>query len=101
MEHDLKTDSKVFEAVKTGYKTFEIRKNDRDFKIGDLLVLRETEYTGEEMKQGHPLRYTDRFKVVEVLYILKGPIYGLAKDWVIMSIRPVPERGSYQVHADG
>lgn len=31
MEHELKTDAKVFEAVKLGEKTFEIRKDDRAY----------------------------------------------------------------------
>jgi hypothetical protein len=39
--HELKTWPAVFELVWHGIKTFEIRKNDRDFKRGDALRLRE------------------------------------------------------------
>ncbi len=39
--HQLKTWPKYFQAVKSGMKNFEIRKNDRDFKVGDFLELSE------------------------------------------------------------
>lgn len=38
--HELKLDIKYFEDVKNGKKNFEIRKNDRDFKVGDILKLK-------------------------------------------------------------
>jgi hypothetical protein len=84
---ELKTDSAVFIPVATGDKTFEIRKNDRNFRCGDTLILRETQYTGAEMAQGQPLIYTGRTVDVEVLYVLNGPIYGLIDGWCIMSIK--------------
>lgn len=84
--HKLKTDPDVFQATWDGNKNFEIRLNDRDFKVGHELDLLETKYTGEEMKQGKPLEYTGRTLGVEVSYILEGPIYGLADGWVIMDI---------------
>lgn len=86
MIHILKTDSEVFRGVKTGVKRFEIRKNDRNFGIGDCLMLKETHYTDVEMREGAPLEYTGRFILAEVTYILHGPIYGLIDGWVIMGI---------------
>ncbi|EAH2686743.1 DUF3850 domain-containing protein, partial [Listeria monocytogenes] len=41
--HELKTMSEYFAAVAEERKTFEIRKNDRDFKIDDYLLLKEFE----------------------------------------------------------
>lgn len=86
--HRLKTDPRVFIAVANGLKTFEIRKNDRNFQVGDELVLQKTQYSGADMAAGDPLIFTGDELHVEVTYILKGPIYGLAKGWVIMSISP-------------
>ncbi len=37
--HELKTWPEPFEAIRRGMKTCEIRKNDRDFKAGDILEL--------------------------------------------------------------
>lgn len=39
--HDLKIHPKYYSAVKSGNKTFEIRKNDRDFKVGEEVCLSE------------------------------------------------------------
>lgn len=85
--HFLKTDPEPFQAVKARLKRFEIRVNDRDFKVGDRLVLLETEFTGHQMKTGfHPLRYTNEAVAVDVIHIMAGPTYGLGPGWVIMSI---------------
>ena len=39
--HYLKTYIEFFQAIKRGEKNFELRKNDRDYKVGDFLVLME------------------------------------------------------------
>jgi len=38
--HDLKIYPEYWEDIATGKKTFEVRKNDRDYQVGDLLLLR-------------------------------------------------------------
>ena len=89
MIHELKTDKEVFQAVVDGLKTYEIRLDDRGFRVLDNLLLKETEYTGLEMLAGKPLEYTGREKEVQVIHILHGPYYGLLGGWVIMSITEV------------
>ncbi len=51
--HELKTLPEYFELVRTEVKNFEVRKNDRDFKVGDLLILKEWngEYTGRDQRR--------------------------------------------------
>lgn len=83
--HELKTDSAVFHAVKNGFKTYELRKDDRRFTVGDVLTLKETRFTGQEMTAGASLEYTGDEVVKEVSHILRGPIYGLSEGWVILS----------------
>lgn len=54
MVHDLKIDQKFFAPVEKGIKTFEIRCNDRDFKVGDRICLKEInderEFTGNQIE---------------------------------------------------
>ena len=79
MTHELKTWTEYFWDVKKGLKTFEYRWNDRDFKIGDTLLLREFDpYTG---------LYSGRVLSVLVTYLLKGPSFNIPEGYCIMSIK--------------
>jgi hypothetical protein len=84
--HELKIDPAVFEEIWQGRKLFEIRFNDRDYRVFDELQLRETKYSGEQMINGKPLLYTGRRVYARVPYALYGPAYGLIEGWVIMSL---------------
>ncbi|MFS7388562.1 ASCH/PUA domain-containing protein [Carnobacterium maltaromaticum] len=53
--HELKIGSEFYEAVKDGRKKFEIRKNDRNYQEGDILILKEYDpltqlFSGEIIK---------------------------------------------------
>lgn len=54
MCHSLKINIEYFEEILRGNKNFEIRYNDRDFKVGDTVILKEItkdrKYTGREIK---------------------------------------------------
>lgn len=86
-EHVLKTDHIVFQDVLDGNKTFEIRFNDRGYQVGDLVILKETEFTGKQMKFGQPLVYTGREIQERISYVLSG--YGLHEGWVILGIQDI------------
>lgn len=76
--HYLKTETEYYQAIEKGLKTFELRQNDRNFQIGDMLYLQETVngvYTGRELPQK------------EVVYILEGGKYGLQEGYVIMQLK--------------
>ena len=87
IEHVLKTDPAVFQDVLDGSKTFEIRFNDRGYQVGDLIVLKETKFTGQQMKSGQPLVYTGREIQKRISYVLGD--YGLQDDWVILGIQDI------------
>ncbi len=84
--HELKTDPAVFDAVARGVKTHEIRLNDRNFAVGDTLLLRETLHAGADMRllpKSYPLTYTGRTELRTISHIQTG--YGLADGWCILS----------------
>lgn len=80
--HELKTLNNHFEKVWRGLKTFEIRKDDREYHVGDILHLKEI------LPQGNPeRRFTSREILADVTHILRGGEYGLDKDYCILSIK--------------
>lgn len=76
--HELKILPEYFEAVTSGRKQFEIRRNDRDYKVGDLLYLRE--WNGENFTG-------DSYKV-EVTYITD---YMQRNGYVVLGIKGLEE----------
>ena len=87
MMHELKCWPTPFEAVESGKKTHEVRKNDRPYKVGDLLRLRE--YTNRVCKAPDEPEwyYTGRELTVQVTYITEEGSFGLPPDVCVMSIR--------------
>lgn len=74
--HLLKCDPAPFQAVVDGRKICEIRLNDRDFKVGDIVGLRETDSTRTY--------FTGRETHRTILHIQDG--YGLEPGHVALSI---------------
>jgi len=79
MIHELKTWPNYFQRVQQGVKTFEIRRNDRDFQVGDILNL--TSYNPETKEQGPRKAY-------QVTYILHGEQFGIERGYCVMAIIP-------------
>lgn len=75
--HRLKTLPMFYNAVLIGEKTFEVRFNDRDYRVGDVLILRE--WTG--------LNYTGENIVVRVSYILSDPAFGTQPGWSVLGFK--------------
>ena len=74
VKHYLKTLPEYFRQVAIGSKTFELRKNDRDFQVRDIIFLEEwdNEYTGRVLE-------------LEITYIL-SKFKGLEEGYVILSV---------------
>lgn len=85
--HELKIWPEYFSAVASGKKRFELRKNDRDFKVGDTLILSEFDPNKNA--------FTGNAKRVRVTYLLAGPSFGLAEGFCILSFRRLPEIGAH------
>jgi hypothetical protein len=83
--HILKTDPEVFQASWDEEKPYEIRLDDRNYQVGDELLLVETTNSGEAMKKGALLEYTGRAVLQNVIHKLKDR-YGLLPGWCILGI---------------
>lgn len=78
--HQLKTVAPYFCAVLDGTKTFEFRYDDRGYKVGDILILKEyrarqQEFTGRKIK-------------AEVTYVLSSFV-GMEYGYIVMGIKLV------------
>lgn len=88
--HELKCWPAYFEAIKVGKKNFEYRLNDRDFKVGDVLHLREYEPQGAY----EIFRYTGRELFCMVTYLVQTntlPGYQYNDNYCIMSIKKIDQ----------
>ncbi|PWK05256.1 ASCH/PUA domain-containing protein [Tumebacillus permanentifrigoris] len=81
MIHVLKLVQPYFDAVASGRKTVELRKDDRDYQVGDTLVLREYDpttnsFSGQELER-------------HVTHILCGEGWGVMHGYCALSIREI------------
>jgi hypothetical protein len=75
--HKLKCQTKYYEAAEKGLKSFELRKNDRNFQVYDMVELFEVVgdvFTGRKLPPK------------EIKYICEGGQFGLDKDYVILQL---------------
>jgi hypothetical protein len=85
MVHELKTWPFYFSAVWDGRKTFELRKtDDRHFKEGDELVLREYNPMGG---------YTGRKICCTVGFVMGGGNFGLPANLCVISLLDIRQLG--------
>ncbi len=98
--HELKNHPVPFRDVWSSRKTFEIRVDDRQFEVGDVLHLREWDKLPERSPEAADQSgagtvptldagrgYTGCSVLVLVLHMLRGPAYGLAEGSVCMSLK--------------
>lgn len=81
MIHELKIKEEYFGAIKSGKKHFEIRKNDRGFKVGDYIALNEIKNEDLPFPE-----YTGRSLIAKITYILDDKEY-LQPGYVALSIK--------------
>lgn len=81
--HTLKVLIKYADAIMDGTKTFEVRKNDRNFKVGDKIVFEVVANEGYDVRAAarHPLNGA----VYQIDYILDD-FEGLAQKYVALAI---------------
>ena len=82
-QHDLKCWPEFFELAWQGLKHFEIRLNDRDYQVGDTLVLREWSKTTQS--------YTGRRVRRKITYLYEGEM--TAPGYCVLSVKKLPDIG--------
>lgn len=102
--HEIKTWPDPFWHVLEGRKNHEVRKFDRDYRVGDFLVLKEfyphTECNGSGLIPDNNDRtaccpephgeYSGRILKVRISYITSPGRFGLPKDIGVLSIQRLP-----------
>lgn len=83
MVHELKCWPEYYSKIVSGEKTFEVRRDDRGFKVGDALLL--MEWSPETGYSGNQLLF-------EVTYILPGGNWGIFEKHCVMAIRRAPKQ---------
>lgn len=78
VKHELKVWPKQYFALTNGFKSFEVRKNDRDFHVGDLLILKEWNPDREE--------FTGDMCTRMINYLLKGGQFGIEEEYVVLGL---------------
>lgn len=80
--HELKIVPEYFRAVKERKKTFEIRKNDRNFKVGEYIDLRE--YSGDK-------GYTGNRLCLKIVYMIESDWFpqGLKDGYCVLGIEVI------------
>lgn len=80
--HTLKSWPEFYTAAAVGTKTFDLRRNDRDFRVGDKVTLKEWQPSAQ--------RYTGRELVRTIAYILRAEntaaTIGLKPGYVILGL---------------
>lgn len=86
--HRLKVLIKYADAIMNGTKTFEVRKNDRGYEVGDKIVF--DVVTNKSYFVGEAARHPLNGEVYRIDYILDD-FEGLAQKYVALAISKVDE----------
>lgn len=93
--HELKTHAAYFEAVKRGWKTFEVRRDDRGFQKGDMVTLLNylgPYYISPDGQQTSLPSHAEKLQF-RIGWILTGGQFGIQPGYVAFSLEPIrPER---------
>lgn len=89
--HVLKTLGTVWDAVKAGEKTFEVRRNDRFFQRGDTVTLRKMDETGRCYETGPGGRFSTCDQSFKIGWTLQGGQFGIEPGYIVFQLEPVSD----------
>lgn len=89
--HELNIKHEYLVEVVMGRKTFELRKNDRDYQVGDLIRFIDIKQIDSDKCDCDI--YIGKDTLYIITYVLKDvPQYGLDKDYCILAIKKLEIR---------
>ena len=93
-EHQLKTLAPYWDALAGEGKTFEVRRDDRGFQKGDILVLRRVELvekpgSSEKVLRESVCHYTNSHRELrrKITYVLTGGQFGIEPGYVVLGLK--------------
>lgn len=96
VEHKLKTWPVYYDAVERGEKPFEVRRDDRGFQKGDVLVLQRTSKDGLSevefvgVSPDRPWDYKVKHELRRrITYVLTGGRFGIEAGYVVLGLAEV------------
>jgi hypothetical protein len=88
--HELKTWPQFFDAIIDGTKSFELRRDDRGFEVGDALLLRECDQLGN---------YSGRAVSRLVVYKLNAASFsGIEEGYCILGLSVLPQYAVEEIY---
>lgn len=87
--HEVKSWPEHFEAIKSGVKTFDLRRNDRDYHVADVLHIKEW---NPDIVANKVAGLTGRGIIKKITYVMQGvsdkpaPLRGLYADYCILGL---------------
>lgn len=85
-EHKLKTLARYWDAVAAGTKTFEVRKNDRAFQTGDILVLEKFGEDGFYEMESYEITAKPKSIRKKITYLLQGGQFGIEPSYCVLGL---------------
>lgn len=89
--HTLKTLPAAWDAIKSGEKRFEVRRNDRFFQRGDIVRLRKMDETGRYYATGDGGSFSTCDLDFQIGWILQGGQFGIEPGYIVFQLEPVTQ----------
>lgn len=89
VEHTLKTIDTVWDAVASGQKRFEVRRNDRFFQTGDMVILRRIDATGR-YTTNPPGSFNTQDIRFRIGWMLQGAQFGIEAGYCVFQLEEAP-----------
>lgn len=89
-EHTLKTQAIAWDAIKSGEKRFEVRRNDRFYQRGDTVILRKLD--PDNFHYARDPESLSRFSTLDLKFkigwMLHGGQFGIEPGFVVFQLEP-------------